>query len=91
MDETKITIISEDGEEEQFVVLEETKINDISYLLVAEPEEMEDEEVTVYIIKDVSAPEDKEAVYEFVYDEVEEEAIAKVFAELLEEDTDLQI
>lgn len=91
MDETKITIISEDGEEEQFVVLEETKINDISYLLVAEPEEMEDEEVTVYIIKDVSAPEDNEAVYEFVYDEVEEEAIAKVFAELLEEDTDLQI
>lgn len=91
MDETKITIISEDGEEEQFVVLEETKINDISYLLVAEPEEVEDEEVTVYIIKDVSAPEDNEAVYEFVYDEVEEEAIAKVFAELLEEDTDLQI
>ncbi len=91
MDETKITIISEDGDEEQFVVLEETKINDISYLLVAEPEEVEDEEVTVYIIKDVSALEDNEAVYEFVYDEVEEEAIAKVFAELLEEDTDLQI
>lgn len=91
MEETIITIVDEDGEAERFAVLEETKINDISYLLVAEPEEADEEEATVYIIKDVSAPEDEEAVYEFVYDDTEAEAVAKIFAELLEEDTELQI
>lgn len=83
--EEKIVLYAEDGTELTLFVVEETKINGVSYLLAADSEGDDAEAV---ILKDVSKPEDLEAVYEFVEDGVELEVVAKVFAELLD-DVDL--
>lgn len=83
MEENKITFTDEDGIEEEFYVIDETRINDVNYLLVCESMETETD---AYILKDVSAMEDAEAVYVFVEDDAELEAVAGVFAQLLEED-----
>lgn len=73
----KITFETEEGAVE-FFVLDETRISNCNYLLVADS--MEDE-AEAMILKDVSKPEDKEAVYVPVEDEVELNAVANVFAE----------
>lgn len=73
---------SDDGEILAFFVLEETKINGIHYLLVAESE---NDETDCYILKDLSKEEDKEAVYEFVESDEELDSIGKIFEELLED------
>ncbi|HIR12645.1 MAG TPA: DUF1292 domain-containing protein [Candidatus Choladousia intestinavium] len=77
------------GEEEAvgFFVVEETRINGISYLLVTESE---DQEAEAYILKDLSADGETEARYVFVEDEQELEAVSKIFAELLE-DVDIEL
>lgn len=82
MDE-KIIFKNEQGEDEEFTVLLETKVNNIKYILV----EKEDEE-TAYIFKDTSDDDSEEAVYEVVLDEDEVGYIGKIFSELLE-DVDL--
>ncbi len=78
----------EGGEPTWFYVLEETRINGVSYLLVTESEE--DDEAEAYILKDTSSDGEENAVYEFVEDDNELEAITKIFAELLE-DVDLEL
>ena len=77
------------GEEEAvgFFVVEETRINGVSYLLVTETE---DEEADAYILKDMSADGEEEASYVFVEDDNELEAVSKIFAELLE-DVDIEL
>ena len=82
MDE-KIIFKNEQGEDEEFTILLETKVNNIKYILV----EKEDEE-TAYIFKDTSDDSSDEAVYEVVLDEDEVGYIGKIFSELLE-DVDL--
>lgn len=82
MDET-IIFKNEQGENEEFTVLLETKVNNIKYILV----EKEDEEIA-YIFKDTSDDSSEEAVYEVVLDEDEVGYIGKIFSELLE-DVDL--
>ena len=81
-----ITFTTEDGDEVQFHVIEETRINGRDYLLVLD--DIEDEEQEALILKDVSAEGEPEAVYEIVEDEKELAAVAGLFSELLE-DTDL--
>lgn len=78
-----------DGEEKAvgFFVVEETRINGVSYLLVTETE---DEEAEAYILKDLSKDGEEEASYVFVEDENELEALSKIFSELLE-DVDIQL
>lgn len=72
-----------------FYVLEETRINARSYLLVTDAPEGEDGEC--YILKDMSGQQDAEAVYEFVEDDSELDALMKVFEELLSDaDVDLE-
>ena len=83
-----LTFIDEDGEEVQFEVLEETRINNTDYILVAE--NGEEDEATVYIMKDTSAPEDTEASYEIVYDEEEADSLLKIFNELLGDEMDIR-
>ena len=78
MDENKIILTDENGDKIEFTVIEETKLGDVSYLLVA------DEYEEACILKDVSASEDKEAVYEFASDD-EFDAIADIFRELLDD------
>lgn len=85
----KITFLTEDNEEVELVVLEQTTLNGINYLLVAEDEEDDDEETTAYIMKDVSSPQDTQAVYDMVEDDKELELIGKIFEELLD-DTEIK-
>lgn len=85
--ENMITLTTDDGEEVDFYVLEETKINGESYLLVSDSEEEDGE---CYLLKDKSKIEDAEAAYEFVDEDSELLYLSKIFAELLG-DTDVEI
>ncbi len=82
----KITFITEENESLTFFVEEQTRVNGIDYLLVSDSE---DDEAQAYILKDVSEDTDPEAKYEFVEDDVEFDAVAKLFEQMLE-DVDLQ-
>ena len=82
--EEKIVFIDEDGNEVEMYVVEETRINNVNYLLVTE-DEGDEEEAEAYILKDVSKEEDEEAVYERVVEDSEIDYIGKVFSELLED------
>ncbi|MBQ8663311.1 MAG: DUF1292 domain-containing protein [Eubacterium sp.] len=74
------------GEEIEFYVLEQTCINGMNYILATEEEE---EDGDAYILKEVSA-ENEDVIYEFVDDEIEFDAIARVFAEMMDEDVELE-
>lgn len=84
----KIEFCPEGGESVEFYVLEQTRLGGHDYILVTDAEDEEDGEAL--ILKDVSAPEDTEAVYETVEDEQELEAVCAIFADLLE-DVDLEM
>ena len=82
-----ITFIAPDTEEEITVyVLEETTLNQQKYLLVTEDSEGDTE---AYILKEI-ATDDTDATYEMVEDDVEFEAVVKIFQELVE-DTDFEM
>ncbi len=83
--EEQIVFETEDGEV-LFYVLEETRVNGCNYLLVTDSEE---DEADCYILKDTSAEDQTEAVYEMVEDEELLAALSKVFSELLD-DTDIE-
>ncbi len=78
----KIFFEAGDGEPEEFYVLEQTKLGGIQYILVADEAEGDGEAL---ILKDVSAPEDTEALYEIVEDETELDAVAAVFENILDD------
>lgn len=79
----KIRFTSDELQEEtEFFVLEQTKLNGVSYILVTDSEE---DDAECLILKDTSAEEEKESIYENVEDEKELSAILKVFEELLED------
>ena len=86
--EGKIIFTDENGQEDVFYIIEETTLGNIHYIMVTDTPEAE-EEADAYILKDISAPEEEEAVYEFVEDDKELEAIADVFAQLLD-DVDIE-
>jgi len=67
-----VSFLSEDGENIKLSVLEETKINGISYILVTDSFEGEDGEC--YIMKDISNGDSEDANYIFVEDENEKVA-----------------
>ena len=71
----------------EFVVEDETQLNGNKYLLVSE--DTEDGTLDAYILKEV-VDENDEVLYEVVEDEVEFLALAKVFNELTDEDTDIE-
>lgn len=82
-----ITLMAPDTEEEITVfVLEETTLNEHKYLLVAEDSEGDSD---AFILKEI-ATDDADATYEFVEDDVEFEAVVKIFEELVE-DTDFEV
>lgn len=85
MEKIKFTF-EETKEQVDFFVLEQTRINGNSYILVTDSEE---EDAECLILKDTSAAEDKDSLYEIVEDEVELMAVLKVFEELLE-DVDIE-
>lgn len=77
----------ETNEEIEFDVIEETRVNNVNYLLVTESDEETDDsgEETAYILKDLSGEADSEAKYEIVEDDDEIEYISKIFSELLDD------
>jgi hypothetical protein len=84
----KIKFVFEDTQEEvEFFVLEQTRVSGQNYILVTDSEE---DEAECLILKDMSAAEDTESVYEIVEDEVELTAVLRVFEELLE-DVDIEM
>lgn len=78
----KIIFKPENEEPVEFYVLEQTKIGGCQYILVTEQEEGDGEAL---ILKDISAQEEPEAVYEIVEDETELSAVAAVFENILED------
>ena len=74
------------GEAVEFAVEDQTVLNGITYLLVSDGNEEGDSEA--YILKEITT-QDEEVLYEMVDDDVEFAAIAKVFAELADEETQL--
>lgn len=78
--ENSITMQTDDGEEVTFYVLEETKINGENYLLVSDSRE---EDGDCFLLKDTSSPEDPEASYEFVEDDMELDYMSRLFEELM--------
>ncbi|MBM6969726.1 DUF1292 domain-containing protein [Mordavella massiliensis] len=78
----KIKFMSEDMQEEAFYVLEQTTVNAVNYLLVADSEE---DEAQCLILKETPSAKKGESVYEIVEDDVELSAVSKVFEELLED------
>ena len=84
----KIKFTFEDTKEDvECFVLEQTRVNGSNYILVTDSEE---DEAECLILKDTSAAEDTESLYEIVEDDVELSAILKVFEELLE-DVDIEM
>ncbi|MDD6811933.1 MAG: DUF1292 domain-containing protein [Lachnospiraceae bacterium] len=72
-----------DGEEPvDFYILEQTRIGGINYILVTDTEEDDGEAL---ILKDISMPEEEEAVYEIVSEDEELNAVAAVFENMLED------
>lgn len=79
----KIKMFSEDtGEAIELFVLEQTKINGVSYILVTDSEYGD---ADCMILKDNGKPEDPDSIYEFVEDDMELDAVFRVFEELLED------
>lgn len=78
----KIKFMSEQMQETDFFVLEQTKLNGVSYILVTDSEE---DDAECLILKDTSAEDESESIYEVVEDDNELSAILKVFEELLED------
>lgn len=81
--EEKIVFTDDDGNEIEMFVLEETRINNVNYILVTD--DNESDEADAYILKDISNDGDEEAVFEMVDEDAELEYIGKIFSELLED------
>ena len=79
--EGMISMLTDDGSMVDFFVLEETRINGKNYLMVTDSQEEEDGDC--YILKDISRPEDSEAIYEFVEDDEELDFLYRIFLELV--------
>ncbi|MBO6154431.1 MAG: DUF1292 domain-containing protein [Lachnospiraceae bacterium] len=83
----KIQMIAPDSQEEiELYVLEQTTVNQQKYLLVTEDS---DGDTEAFILKEIQS-DDTEITYEFVEDDVEFEAVVKIFEELVE-DTDFEV
>lgn len=76
----------ENQEDLELYLLEQTCINGTTYLLAAEEEE---EDSVAYILKEVQT-ENEDVIYAMVEDDVELNAISKVFAEILD-DVDIEM
>lgn len=89
MKENCITFTTDDGEQVDFFVLEQTVLAGVSYLLVTDGSEEDDG--NFLILKENPCVDDESmATFEIVENEKELEAVVKIFDELLE-DVDLEV
>ena len=86
-----IPFLTDDGSEVEFCILEQTRINGVNYLLVAEAGEEDQDETEVYIMKESAREEDGDMnAYEIVEDETELSSVSKIFEQLID-DMDLEV
>lgn len=78
----KIIFTTEDNEQIELYIEEQTILNGHVYLLASKDD---DDESEAYILKDISTKDDIDAVYSIVDDEDELSVIADIFKELLED------
>ena len=81
MEKIKFAFGDRNGEDE-FFVLEQTKINGATYILVTDSEE---DDAECLILKETGVEEQTDKMYEIVEDDTELLAVSKVFEELLED------
>ena len=81
----KIMFMPEGEEAVAFYVLEQTRLGGVDYLLVTDAETGDGEAL---IMRDTSASDEEEAVYEIVTDDEELNAVAAVFENMMD-DVDL--
>jgi len=86
----KVLFTDPDTQEQvEFQVEEETQLNGVKYLLVSQnTEDEEDMTFDAYILKEIK-DENDEVTYQVVEDEVEFLALARIFTELSDEETDI--
>ena len=87
MEDNKILITMDDGTEVEYTVLETTVFGGSNYLLVTDAPDDEDGEC--FIWKEVSDPDDEEAVYENPDDD-EADAVMTIFQQMLEGEIDIE-
>ncbi len=81
-----VPFTTEDGTVVELLVMEETTLQGVHYILVTDEADPDREEADVMIMKETQQKEtDEIAVYDIVEDEAELQAVAKVFAELMED------
>ncbi len=78
----KITFAPDGEETIDFYILETTRLGGVDYILVTDAPEGDGEAM---IMKNLSDPDDAEALYEFVEDDDELKAVGKVFENILED------
>ena len=77
-----------DTDEVEFYVIEQTRINDVNYILVADS--MEDEAEALILKETVNEDDAEDVFYSEIEDDRELEAISRVFSEILE-DIDIEM
>ena len=87
MDNNSVFFVTEDGENIEFNIIDETKLNGISYILVTDSPQ--DESGDCYIMKDISSEDEEEANYIFVEDENELNAVFEIFEKMMDEAIDI--
>ena len=80
----KVRFTLDDDTTMDFFVLEKTTINEVDYILVTDSEEGD---ADAMILKAVSDSEVEDSEYQAVEDDIELNAVAKVFENLLEDIT----
>ena len=77
-----------DTDELEFYVIEQTRINDVNYILVADS--MEDEAEALILKETVNEDDAEDVFYSEIEDDRELEAISRVFSEILD-DIDIEM
>jgi len=81
-----IPFLTDDGEQVEFSILEQTTINGKNYLLVKEAGDQEEsDEDLVYIMRECPGADGDMVSYEFVEEDEELGPVSKVFEQLLED------
>lgn len=85
--DNKINFTTDDGEEVEFAVIEEARLNGSTYLLVTE--EGESDEEVAYILKEIKSGDKTEVSYVMVDDDSELAAITGLLNEVLDGEMDI--
>ena len=80
----KIRFCPDDGEAVDFYVLEQTRLGGVDYILVTDG----GEEGEALILKDLSAQDEAEGIYEIVDDDEELDDVFEKYLEIAEADED---